>query len=420
MNWNTARGDGVQAVRGMASERDSTARKGKGRNPSGTGGKGKTKGKTVGEKPTDDPEFVRWSVGMRFVGEKTYVVDSFVASGTFSRVFLVHPETGKTRRWKEKSHDAQRYAAKVMRENDTYIQYTSNARKEGDILKRLEASQIAQGKEVLTMRCFDSLAVVDEVGEPYWCLVLEWLGASLFDLVRANGRGLHLSMVRILMEQLLLQLQMLQELHCTHTDIKHKNCCLADTEHFMIPTSSGRPTLILTNPSVKFIDYGNAVFEGEAKTHPIHTKQFRAPEVLLNVAQGWGPPSDTWTLGVTAAYLVSGQLLFNSHDPCCLVHAMAEALGPFPPALLGSAQDKKVCRAAREGGGTLPQLGSWLGLGEAREGTAEVRCVDLLLRMMALDPAARISAAEALRHPFITACEPAVPSPPPGTEFRVL
>ena len=30
---------------------------------------------------------------------------------------------------------------------------------------------------------------------------------------------------------------------------------------------------------------------------------------------GWGPASDTWTLGVTGCFLVSGQLIFNSHDP---------------------------------------------------------------------------------------------------------
>ena len=40
----------------------------------------------------------------------------------------------------------------------------------------------------------------------------EWLDASLFDAVRANrNRGLHLSMVRILLKQLLEQLKVLQE-----------------------------------------------------------------------------------------------------------------------------------------------------------------------------------------------------------------
>ena len=39
----------------------------------------------------------------------------------------------------------------------------------------------------------------------------EWLDASLFDAVKANrSRGLHLSMVRILLRQLLEQLKVLQ------------------------------------------------------------------------------------------------------------------------------------------------------------------------------------------------------------------
>merc|ERR1719401_1679041 len=192
------------------------------------------------------------------------------------------------------------------------------------------------------MRCFDSFATKDDAGQEYWCLILEWLDASLFDVVRANGnRGLHLSMVRVLLRQLLEQLRVLQEFDCTHTDIKHKNCCLADTSYFVAPIEpGGSPTLVLAQPLAKFIDYGNAVFEGEAKTHPIHTKQFRAPEVLLNVAEGWGPPSDTWTLGVTAAFLISGQLIFNSHEPPELVRGMVEALGPFPASLLASAKDR--------------------------------------------------------------------------------
>merc|ERR1719436_2298730 len=108
----------------------------------------------------------------------------------------------------------------------------------------------------------------------------------------------------------------------------------------------GSPTLILAQPLAKFIDYGNAVFEGEAKTHPIHTKQFRAPEVLLNVAGGWGPASDTWTLGITAAFLVSGRLIFNSHEPQELVKRMVEALGPFPRELLEAAKDGRLRRTA--------------------------------------------------------------------------
>lgn len=316
-------------------------------------------------------------------------------------------------------------AAKIMRSSDSYIQYTSSGPKEGELLQKLEQAQRDAGKEVLSMRCLDSFATKDDAGEDYWCLILEWLDASLFDLVRANGnRGLHLSIVRLMLKQLFEQLKVLQDLQCTHTDIKHKNCCLADTEHYMAP-ADGRPTLVLTHPVPKFIDYGNAVFEGEPKTHPIHTKQFRAPEVLLNIKEGWAPPSDTWTLGITAAYLVSGQLIFNSHEPQQLLQGMVEALGPFPARLLENAKDSRLRRAAEKAASEVrgpPKLGEWLGLAGAKAGSPEAACVDLLIEMLRPDPAERISAAAALQHPFLVDGGPGsalkVPDRPPGVQLK--
>jgi len=418
-----------------------------GRSHTGHGGNGKGRGGGgggTGRKPTDDPEFVRWHKGMHWRGSRKgldYVVDAYVASGTFSRVFRVHAvaandmQGGLKRRGAESSQSVQDgveaigarvFAAKVMRKNDTYIQYTSDAQKEGTLLQKVERAQAAAGKDVLTMCCYDSFATTDDAGREYWCLILEWLGASLFDVVRANrNRGLHLSMVRVMLAQLLEQLKVLREYDCTHTDIKHKNCCLAGTEHFFAPAGvGGSPTLILTRPLAKLIDYGNAVFEGEKKVYPIHTKQFRAPEVLLNLAEDWGPPSDMWTLGVTAAYLVTGRLLFNSHDPGMLVRAMVGAVGPFHPDMLESAKNSRMRRvakdAAAQGVNAESQLGVLLGLAAAAPGTPEADCADLLQRMLAPHPAERIGPEAALRHPFIVAAEPEVPEMPSDALLAVV
>ncbi|CAE7297702.1 unnamed protein product, partial [Symbiodinium sp. KB8] len=126
----------------------------------------------------------------------SYVVEDYVASGSFSRVFRVRKEvTGKQepkRRWGTSSEIL---VAKVMRKEDTYIQYTSSGPGEGELLQRLEAAQREANAEVLTMRCLESFATKDDAGKEYWCLILEWLDASLFDVVRMNGNhGLHLSM----------------------------------------------------------------------------------------------------------------------------------------------------------------------------------------------------------------------------------
>jgi len=263
------------------------------------------------------------------------------------------------------------------------------------------------------MRCLDSFETTDDAGAVYWCLILEWLDTSIFDLVKANGnQGLHLSNVRIILEQLFEQLRVLQQQQITHTDIKHKNCCLVQGEKVMLPTGpGGRRTMVLTNPKAKFIDYGNAVFEGDKKIDTIHTKQFRAPEVLLNVANGWGPPSDTWTVGVTAVFMVTGKLIFNSHDPGELLRLQVAALGPFPDSLLQSARNARARRDAESAarGSSGPQLSAWLGFGEAAKDSPEARCADLLRRALAPDPSMRISAVDALAHPFFTAGEPKVP-----------
>lgn len=365
-----------------------------------------------------------------------YVVEAFAADGTFGRVLRVREEGAGVaegagggrggRRWGPGSGGSTASggaptirAAKVMRARDSYIQYTSDARKEGQVLQDLEARQREAGCEVLTMRCVDSFSTRDTTGVEYWCLILEWLDASLFDVVRANRNlGLPTLTVRDLLQQMLSQLRFLQGMECTHTDIKHKNCCLVSSAHRWAGQS-----LVLKDPVVKLIDYGNAAFEHEAKTHPIHTKQFRAPEVLLNLRTAWGPPSDVWTLGVTAAFLVCGQLLFNSHDPPQLLRLMAEALGPFPPELLAEAKDAKARRAAETAAqafkGAIPQLSVWLGLASCPNGSPEALLADLVEKMLRPNPAERINAEAALQHPLFQASIPS-PEVPPGAELCYL
>mmetsp|Transcript_44763 Transcript_44763/g.96558 ORF Transcript_44763/g.96558 Transcript_44763/m.96558 type:complete len:479 (-) Transcript_44763:24-1460(-) len=436
--WNSHYGDGTGDKRYVSSSgewsqdtrqnwKGSSAYKGKG-GEKGTGkhvgkNKGQGKGKNLGgkagdrgSKPTDDPDFVRLSVGSSLRGKTgSYTIQEYIASGTFSRVYRVSKAPGG-RRWgagakqEDTSAAETSFAAKVMRAEDHYIQYTSNAQKEGDLLKTLQRQQEEAGQPILTMQCFDSFPIEDDIGNPYICLALEWLQVSLFDVVRSTGnRGLHLSSVSTVLRQLLQQLAVLHANNCTHTDIKHKNCCVADSSHRFEKSSDGVDRAVLLRPDAKLIDYGNATFEGEAKVHPIHTKQFRAPEVLINHKDGWGPASDIWTLGVTAAYLVSGRLLFDSHNAEQIAARMVDALGPFPTEFLAGAKDGRVRKqaeaAAKEG--STPSLKSFLGFGKGSTASQmandEELCLDLLKRLLALSPTERISAAEALNHPFVFA-----------------
>lgn len=56
------------------------------------------------------------------------------------------------------------------------------------------------------------------------------------------------------------------------------------------------------------IDFGGATYDNERKSSIVNTRQYRAPEVILDV--GWSKPSDCWSAGCIAAELYQGELLF--------------------------------------------------------------------------------------------------------------
>jgi serine/threonine protein kinase len=136
-------------------------------------------------------------------------------------------------------------------------------------------------------------------------MVMEPLGESLFDYVKANEyRPLPLYCVQSFADQLVRAVAFLHELRLVHTDLKLENILLVSREGFHSvekPTSQRdklRGRLVLApvgGTAIKLIDFGGATFDFEAKSSLINTRQYRAPEVILGL--GWGTPSDVWSLG---------------------------------------------------------------------------------------------------------------------------
>ncbi len=77
------------------------------------------------------------------------------------------------------------------------------------------------------------------------------------------------------------------------------------------------------------IDFGGATrVDNEHKTHIVNTRQYRAPEVILEL--GWSTPSDIWSLGCLLAELLTGNLLFGTHESLEHLTMMEHCVGPFP------------------------------------------------------------------------------------------
>eukprot|EP00831_Metopus_contortus_P008214 TRINITY_DN1315_c0_g1_i1.p1 TRINITY_DN1315_c0_g1~~TRINITY_DN1315_c0_g1_i1.p1 ORF type:complete len:168 (+),score=19.73 TRINITY_DN1315_c0_g1_i1:154-657(+) len=87
----------------------------------------------------------------------------------------------------------------------------------------------------------------------------------------------------------------------THTDLKPENLLLENTESHINPASR-----------IKLIDFGGATFSTEYKSHIINTRQYRAPEVLLQ-CMVWNEKSDIWSAACIIAELYTGKLLFSAH-----------------------------------------------------------------------------------------------------------
>uniref|UniRef100_A0A3P9KJP6 Protein kinase domain-containing protein n=1 Tax=Oryzias latipes TaxID=8090 RepID=A0A3P9KJP6_ORYLA len=179
------------------------------------------------------------------------------------------------------------------------------------------------------------------------CIVFEMLDQSLFDFMKdRSSLPLFLHEIRAIAWQLLISLKGLKSINLVHCDIKLDNIMLVNqvSEPFR----------------VKLIDFGLA-----SKTTDIQTGTrlqnicFRAPEVILGLPLD--ERLDMWTVGYVLALLYTGFYILPRDSEFNIIRAMTE-------------ENSKIKE--------VEQL------------------IDLLKRMLEVDPNKRISPNDALRHPF--------------------
>ena len=78
------------------------------------------------------------------------------------------------------------------------------------------------------------------------------------------------------------------------------------------------------------IDFGGATYAHESHTLIINTRQYRAPEVILE-NRSWDEKSDIWSMACIIVELYTGELFFDTHDNNLEHLAMIEKqCGPIP------------------------------------------------------------------------------------------
>ncbi|XP_063049462.1 SRSF protein kinase 1b [Engraulis encrasicolus] len=162
---------------------------------------------------------------------------------------------------------------------------------------------------------------------------------------------------------------------------------------------------------VKIADLGNACWVHRHFTDDIQTRQYRSLEVLMGA--GYGTPADIWSTACMAFELATGDYLFEPHsgddysrdeDHIALI---IELLGKVPRKLVLNGKYSKEFFNKKGDLRHISRLKPW-GLPSVLSEKYEWRVEEaesfssFLLPMLELVPEKRASAAECLRHPWLT------------------
>ena len=251
----------------------------------------------------------------------------------------------------------------------------------------------------------------------HYCMVFESLGPSLFDVLKKqNYKPFPMVCVQDFAVQLLQTMEFLHSFSLIHTDLKLENILLVNDREVVTHGNQRVPE----STRIKLIDFGGACYDSDKKSSVINTRQYRAPEVILGT--GWSMPSDMWSVGCILVELYQGELLFGTHNNIEHLALMERIIGPFPRRMI---QDAKQQQQPSHGNNSSCTLARDLALRafdstdrhrmervldadqadyvrhsprlEELIGQHDLWFLDLLRRMLVLDPQERATAHDCLQ-----------------------
>lgn len=232
-------------------------------------------------------------------------------------------------------------------------------------------------------------------GEAYghYLLSFEALGPSLAEeLELRNYNPFSMRRIRTFGRDMLIAISFMHRHDLIHTDLKLPNVLLEmDTRDCT---------------RVKVIDFGGTRRTQAGRRHKslVQTRQYRAPEVLLEY--GWSFPADLWSIGCMLLELYTSDLLFPVHhtdEHLCLVEHIC---GHIPEKMVPKNSPYFTEDALLKNPSCFPptkarHVRHKQNLKEiVRPRDAEF--YDIVKQMLRVDPDERVTAKEALAHPFFS------------------
>lgn len=239
--------------------------------------------------------------------------------------------------------------------------------------------------------------------------LLELCGPSLCILqsMRYNLK-FTLGEIRLLLRKLFGALELMETRGLVHGDLKPENILVCFSKKLPIRTMTEyiehlQEQVDLSN--VTICDWSSSSIGFTQEAGYMQSRFYRAPEVIFRGE--YGPSVDIWSLGCIAAELFLGEPLFPGEDELEVLQSIKSKLGSFPSSLTKQIGKGSVAAQAtgwqQQTKGYTPGTFESLFIESSGKSDFEIlKFTNLLRQCLQLSPHARITASEAMRHPFIT------------------
>lgn len=205
-------------------------------------------------------------------------------------------------------------------------------------------------------------------------IVLEYGGDDLLTILEGRSKPFQHDIVKKIMHDTLSAVAFIHSKGFIHRDIKPANI------------------LIDENKNIKLIDFGLCrPIDGDPLSPLCCTYQYTPLDSLLG-APSYDQKFDVWSIGCVFAELLTGKILFNGESQLSTVVQILKVLGTPKEEDWPEMESIPYCQNF-----ILPQHESTI---HQILKDAPPEAVDLILKMLCFSQSKRISAAEALEHPY--------------------
>ena len=205
--------------------------------------------------------------------------------------------------------------------------------------------------------------------------VTELQGTDLHRLLQT--RPLEKQFVQYFLYQILRGLKYVHSAGVIHRDLKPSNI------------------LINENCDLKICDFGLARIQDPQMTGYVSTRYYRAPEIMLTW-QKYNVEVDIWSAGCIFAEMIEGKPLFPGKDHVHQFSIITDLLGSPPKDVIDTICSENTLKFVTSLPHRDPVPFS------SRFQNLEPDAIDLLEKMLVFDPKKRITAADALAHPYLS------------------